>query len=82
VTPQFSKTYAAVGAAIQSGLEAFRNEVVAGKFPSDQYSPYKVVNSERSKVDDWIKHTSADTEQHSVVADKAPPSADETVRVY
>ena len=82
VSPQFSKAYAAVGAAIQSGLEAFRNEVVAGKFPSDQYSPYKVVNSERSKVDEWIKHTLADTDKHSAATDKAPPHADETIRVY
>lgn len=41
VTPKFCKQYTQVGHAIQDALAAYHADVVAGTFPSQQYSPYK-----------------------------------------
>jgi 3-methyl-2-oxobutanoate hydroxymethyltransferase len=44
--PRFCKKYAQLGDAIRSGLEAFKQDVEAGSFPSDAYSPYKMPKEE------------------------------------
>jgi 3-methyl-2-oxobutanoate hydroxymethyltransferase len=44
--PRFCKRYAQLGDAIRSGLEAFKQDVEAGTFPSEAYSPYKMPKEE------------------------------------
>ena len=44
--PRFCKRYAQLGDAIKSGLEAFKQDVEAGTFPSEAYSPYKMPKEE------------------------------------
>ncbi|GAB4817262.1 hypothetical protein N2152v2_004308 [Parachlorella kessleri] len=46
VTPKFCKQYAAVGHVIQEALGAYHRDVVAGDFPSQKYSPYKIPQQE------------------------------------
>lgn len=40
--PKFCKKYARVGDAVTRGLEEYKSDVESGKFPGDEYSPYKV----------------------------------------
>lgn len=42
VTPKFCKRYAEVGQVIQSALAQYRQDVEAGTFPDQQFSPYKI----------------------------------------
>lgn len=46
VTPKFCKQYASVGQVIQGALQAYREEVSAGAFPSERYSPYRMAPAE------------------------------------
>mgnify|MGYP001145615857 CR=1 FL=1 len=41
VPPLLRLQYASVGHVIQEALGAYHRDVVAGEFPSQQYSPYK-----------------------------------------
>ena len=41
-TPSFCKRYSQLGGQINDALLAYRDEVISGEFPSEQYSPYKV----------------------------------------
>jgi len=40
--PKFCKRYADVSGTVRAGLEAYRDDVENGRFPSEDYSPYKV----------------------------------------
>ncbi len=42
VVPKFCKQYADLGGLITNALDAYRQDVEAGTFPDEQYSPYKV----------------------------------------
>lgn len=42
VTPKFCKQYGSVGAAIQTALSAYNEEVKGGAFPSQQHTPYRI----------------------------------------
>jgi 3-methyl-2-oxobutanoate hydroxymethyltransferase len=44
--PRFCKKYAQVGEAIRIGLEAFKEEVQQGQFPSEAFCPYKVIDAQ------------------------------------
>ncbi|KAK9817891.1 hypothetical protein WJX72_003844 [[Myrmecia] bisecta] len=46
VTPKFCRQYAQVGAVIQDALQAYRDDVGSGAFPSTQFSPYKIPEAE------------------------------------
>lgn len=46
VSPSFCKRYASIGAAIQSALNEYKQDVSANSFPGDEFSPYKLLNSE------------------------------------
>ena len=46
VSPSFCKRYASIGSAIQTALNEYKKDVSANDFPSDQYSPYKLLNDE------------------------------------
>lgn len=44
--PRFCKRYAQLGNVIREGLESFKQDVEAGTFPSEAYSPYKMPAAE------------------------------------
>lgn len=46
VTPKFCKQYAAVGSVIQGALTKYHQEVVAGEFPTEAFSPYTMAEGE------------------------------------
>ncbi|PSC67800.1 ketopantoate hydroxymethyltransferase [Micractinium conductrix] len=50
VTPKFCKQYGAVGSAIQEALGAYHQEVVAGAFPSEAFSPYGIAADEAEQL--------------------------------
>ncbi|KAJ8554996.1 hypothetical protein ON010_g9487 [Phytophthora cinnamomi] len=52
--PKFCKRYAHVGEQIRLGLEAYRDDVEKGRFPSETYSPYKMSKDETQKLHDVI----------------------------
>eukprot|EP01018_Ginkgo_biloba_P025904 Gb_25484 [translate_table: standard] len=51
VTPKFCKPYGNIGAAINDALSKYREEVVSHKFPSADYNPYRIGES---NMDDFI----------------------------
>lgn len=44
-----------VGQVIQEALQAYRQEVDGGTFPSDQYSPYKMKQEELDKLQSLLE---------------------------
>lgn len=54
--PKFCKRYAQVGHAITNGLEEFKEEVLNGSFPGEEYSPYIMSEDERKKFDELLKN--------------------------
>ena len=61
--PRFCKQYAQIGRAIQVALNEFRKEVVAGDFPNEQYSPYKISDAELSLFQSSIAPSSQSVEK-------------------
>eukprot|EP00633_Aureoumbra_lagunensis_P001844 CAMPEP_0197292950 /NCGR_PEP_ID=MMETSP0890-20130614/25990_1 /TAXON_ID=44058 ORGANISM="Aureoumbra lagunensis, Strain CCMP1510" /NCGR_SAMPLE_ID=MMETSP0890 /ASSEMBLY_ACC=CAM_ASM_000533 /LENGTH=324 /DNA_ID=CAMNT_0042767287 /DNA_START=403 /DNA_END=1377 /DNA_ORIENTATION=- len=47
--PKFCKVFADIGEASRLGLQAFKDEVQAGSFPSADFSPYKMPTQEAAK---------------------------------
>ena len=54
--PRFCKQYAQIGKAIQNALNSFRTDVIAGDFPSEKYSPYKITPEEQSSFSSYVEH--------------------------
>jgi 3-methyl-2-oxobutanoate hydroxymethyltransferase len=52
--PKFCKRYADVGHSIQEGLQKFRADVESGIFPGQDYSPYKMAETERALFEDLL----------------------------
>ncbi|DAZ98990.1 TPA: hypothetical protein N0F65_011245, partial [Lagenidium giganteum] len=48
--PKFCKRYADVGERIRTGLEEYRDDVEAGRFPDEKYAPYKMSPEESEKL--------------------------------
>lgn len=46
VTPKFCKQYSQVGAAIQSALQQYRQDVESRAFPTQRFSPYRIPAAE------------------------------------
>lgn len=55
VTPKFCKGYGKIGEAIQVALNEYREEVVARKFPSREFSPYTMARDEESEFLDALQ---------------------------
>eukprot|EP00586_Coscinodiscus_wailesii_P022875 CAMPEP_0172499360 /NCGR_PEP_ID=MMETSP1066-20121228/126176_1 /TAXON_ID=671091 /ORGANISM="Coscinodiscus wailesii, Strain CCMP2513" /LENGTH=304 /DNA_ID=CAMNT_0013273063 /DNA_START=28 /DNA_END=940 /DNA_ORIENTATION=+ len=49
--PKFCKKYADVGNVISRALDEFREDVTGGVFPSEEYSPYKMSEGEKKKLE-------------------------------
>lgn len=49
VTPKFCKQYGNVGEVVQKALQDYKSEVSNGAFPSEQFSPYKLKESESAE---------------------------------
>jgi Ketopantoate hydroxymethyltransferase len=46
VAPKFSKQYACLGNVVDDAIRSYAEEVRAGTFPSEQYSPYRIPDGE------------------------------------
>jgi len=50
VTPKFCKPFGRVGEEINRALSDFRDEVTAGAFPGEAFSPYTFVAGEEARL--------------------------------
>ncbi|KAG6622371.1 3-methyl-2-oxobutanoate hydroxymethyltransferase [Phytophthora cinnamomi] len=76
--PKFCKRYAHVGEQIRLGLEAYRDDVEKGRFPSETYSPYKMSKDETQKLHDVI----ASEYRHEINHEDDDIAPSEIAKVY
>uniref|UniRef100_A0A7S2UK27 3-methyl-2-oxobutanoate hydroxymethyltransferase n=1 Tax=Attheya septentrionalis TaxID=420275 RepID=A0A7S2UK27_9STRA len=75
--PKFCKRYAQVGHAIKDGLEEFKADVESGEFPGNEYSPYKMNESEKELFDDLLASDADERKLHHEDNAKKLKQADE-----
>ena len=69
--PKFCKKYAKVGHSIQEGLLQYRKEVESGAFPSEDFSPYVMKESERKEFEALLARDAMEREaKHMAAAEK------------
>jgi 3-methyl-2-oxobutanoate hydroxymethyltransferase len=69
--PKFCKRYAQIGHWIQQGLYEFKQDVESGAFPSQEYSPYVMKDSERKDFEDLLAKDARERHvQHVAAAEK------------
>ncbi|GMI25809.1 hypothetical protein TrCOL_g12046 [Triparma columacea] len=61
--PKFCKMYADIGKTIKKGLEEFKREVEEGKFPSEEFSPYKMGEEELELFNKMMMEDEAEREE-------------------
>lgn len=68
---QFCKRYAQIGHIIQEGLSEFKRDVESGAFPSQEYSPYTMKESERRDFEALLAQDADEREvKHQEAAEK------------
>mmetsp|Transcript_20874 Transcript_20874/g.37591 ORF Transcript_20874/g.37591 Transcript_20874/m.37591 type:complete len:97 (+) Transcript_20874:136-426(+) len=82
--PRFCKNYADVGTAIRKGLDAYKADVEAGTFPTEEYSPYKISEKEEAIFMELVEPDKSDIKQKLSDTSKKLIEADEyeTIKVY
>ena len=58
--PSFCKQYLKLGSNINDALTQYRQEVVAGSFPTDVHSPYKMSETEQQKFEEMMEVDAAE----------------------
>lgn len=77
--PKFCKRYADIGNAIRQGLESYREDIENARFPSEEYSPYKMSTEEQEKLTKLVQ----DEYETPVVNENDPRSIiSPTTKVY
>jgi len=77
VSPKFAKRYANLGESIHKALREYKEEVENGRFPGEQYSPYKLLKHE---VEDFKKF--ADRLKGKQPEDQSGNQDNGTIAVY
>lgn len=67
--PKFCKRYANVGHAITKGLEDFKKDVEGGTFPSDEYSPYLMNDSEKQLFEQLLEKDRIERSKNQLLDD-------------
>ncbi|GBG28462.1 3-methyl-2-oxobutanoate hydroxymethyltransferase [Hondaea fermentalgiana] len=84
-TPLFCKQYATVGHTIQNGLADYKRDVEERRFPSMEYSPYKISDAELATFMDMVASHN-ETKQRLASDGQVKSAADdidnENIKVY
>lgn len=80
--PKFCKRYADVGNAIRKGLESFREDIEQSRFPTEEYSPYKMSLEEEEKLHQLVALAYAAPAGKGKVVDTATKGMSPEIKVY
>ena len=80
--PKFCKRYAQIGHIIQEGLQEFKQDVESGVFPSKEYSPYVMKESERHDFEALLARDAREREMKHVKAAENYVQTDEYEKLH
>lgn len=82
--PSFCKRYAAIGNEIHHALRAYKDEVHAGQFPTEEHNPYKMSDAEKTKFEALLAEDADKRSAESKTIGKKLREADEyeVVKLY
>ncbi|TMW67741.1 hypothetical protein Poli38472_007413 [Pythium oligandrum] len=75
--PKFCRRYADVGERIRVGLEEYRDDVEARRFPNEEFAPYKMSKEETEKLEMLVA-----TKYKQEVTDEVDDAPSEVTKVY
>lgn len=81
-TPQFCKQYATVGHLIQEGLADYKRDVEERKFPTMEYSPYKIADKELKLFLEMAEKHEKDKQEKPKSGSSISQDAGEDIKVY
>ena len=82
--PAFCKRYAKLGDDINNALVQYRDEVVAGTFPTEDFNPYKMSDEEKNKFKELIAVDELERKKNAEILDTKLRQQDEyeVVKLY
>jgi 3-methyl-2-oxobutanoate hydroxymethyltransferase len=82
VAPKFSKQYACLGNVVDDAIRSYADEVRAGTFPSEQYSPYRIPDEELENFTKYAAAKQIDAPGPDLRGDSGRSEGTEATKVY